>query len=370
MKKLIWLLVLVSSSTGELCAQQTAATTEKSFELPASYAHRRFFVDLGKGNKMKIEVNDLADLQRFRNMDSLIRVFLADIETLKDSLGDELLARRIDYVTGLPGRTQIRVQQFKPKGSSFLVGRGEVASLKLEQDTINFLGTVSYVAKYTLRKAFTTTRRYQVSFFVNDLSDLATYADGRLNSKIASLQGNTRTDWNTTNTRGTARLKKDPDITARLPQGNVAGGNFLNFRFSVDAQNYKNYFVPSFSLGSGVILSTSHFKRDIMLSWDPNFFFARNNLGRLQTFRNDFVTLTWGQGGVENNEPRLESELLFIMSLGYLVNKQGDFFEKNTFRLGAGRLSLYRGKTKFEPVMYFSHFFKGVTPGVRWIQSF
>lgn len=362
--------MLVASITGPLCAQQAPTPADKLFELPASYAHHRFFVDLGKGNTMKIEVVSLDDLARFSNMDSLLRGFLADIEPLKDSLGDELLTRRIDYIAGLTGRKQIRIQQLKPKGSSFLVGRGEAAALKLEQDTINFLGTVDYYAKYTLRKGFASSRRYQVSFFVNDFSDLATYTDGRLNKKIAELQGSTKGDWKTTAGRGPARLKNDPTVTARLPQGNVAGGNFLNIRISVDAQNYKGYFVPSFSLGGGLIISNTFFKRDIMLSWDPNFFFGRNGQGQLKTFRNDFVTLTWGQGDVENHDPRLESHLLFIMSLGYLVRREGDFVEKNTFRLGGGRLSLFRGKTKFEPVMYFNHFFRGVTPGLRWIQSF
>jgi hypothetical protein len=141
-------------------------------------------------------------------------------------------------------------------------------------------------------------------------------------------------------------------------------------RVSVDIQNYKNYFVPSFSLGAGIIISTSHFKRDIVLSWDPNFFFAKDSTGELKTFRNDFLTLTWGQGTVANNEPRKESHLLFIMSLGYLVHRDGEYFEKNTFRIGAGRLSLFSGKTKIEPVIYFNDFFKGVSPGLRLIQSF
>jgi hypothetical protein len=135
-------------------------------------------------------------------------------------------------------------------------------------------------------------------------------------------------------------------------------------------QNYKHYFVPSFSLGVGVIISTPHFKRDIVLSWDPHFFFAKDGHDKLKTFRNDFLTLTWGQGVVENNEPRKESHLLFIMSLGYLIKREGEYFDKNTLRMGGGRLSLFGGKTKFEPVIYFDNFFKGVTPGLRWIQSF
>jgi hypothetical protein len=370
MKKTICLLMLAISITGIVIAQNHTTNTDKTFELPPDHAKRRFFIDLGKGNKMQIELSDMDDLKRFNNMDSVIRVFLNDLKPFKDSLGDELLSKRIDYITDSSGRKKIRIQQFEPKGSSFLVQDGEAAALKLEQDTIHFTGTVSFVAKYTLRKAFTTTRHYRLSFFVNNLSDLASYADGRLNKKIEVLQNSVNSTWVTTASKGAAYLKEEPSIKARLPKGYVAGGNFVNFRISVDAQNYRNYFVPSLSLGAGVIISNSHFKRDIVLSWDPHFFFAQDSEGKLKTFRNDLLTLTWGQGFVKDNEPRKESHLLFIMSLGYLVNRKGDYFEKNTWRMGGGRLSLFGGKTKIEPTIYFNNFFKGVTPGLRWIQSF
>jgi hypothetical protein len=362
--------MLVTSITGNAFAQDNTAKSDKVFDLSFEHAQRRFTVELGKGNKMQIELSNMADLDKFSNMDSLIRVFLADIEPLTDSLGDELLSKRIDYTTDSLGRKRIRIQQFKPKGSSFVVREGDVAALKLEQDTINFIGIVFYTAKYTLRKAFTETRSYRVSFFLNDLADLKSYLDGGLNQKIQAIRENIGSHWLTTRKKGTAYLKEDLSISARLPKGMVAGGDFLNFRISVDLQNYKSYFVPSFSLGAGLILSNGYFKRDIVLSWDPHFFFAKNSQDKLKTFRNDFLTLTWGQGPVQDNNPRKESHFLFIMSLGYLIKREGEYFEKNTFRMGGGRLSIFNGKTKIEPVIYFDNFFKGVTPGLRWIQSF
>lgn len=370
MKKTICFLMLITGIRGAVFAQNNITKADKTFELPGNYADRRFTIDLGKGNKMQIELGNMQDLNRFANMDSVIRVFLSDIEPLKDSLGDEILARRIDYTTDSAGRKKIRIQRHLPKGSSYLVQEGEVAALKLEQDTIHFIGTVSYIAKYTLRKAFTEIRHYRVSFFVNDLSDLASYMDGSLNKKIQTLQNNVSSQWSTTGTKGTAYLKADRSISARLPKGFVAGGDFISSRISVDIQNYKSYFVPSFSLGVGLIFSNSYFKRDIVLSWDPHFFFAKNSQDKLKIFRNDFLTLTWGQGLIRDNEPRKESHFLFIMSLGYLIKREGNYFEKNTFRIGAGRLSLFEGKTKLEPAIYFDNFFKGVTPGLRIIQSF
>ncbi|HKH63455.1 MAG TPA: hypothetical protein VKA49_21610 [Flavitalea sp.] len=370
MKKTFCFLMLLISITGTAFAQDKPTKADKTFDLPPNYPKRRIAVDLGKGNKMQIEVAAMEDLRRFANMDSLIRAFLKDIEPLKDSLGDESFSRRIDYVTDSMGLSKIRIQQFKPKGSSFVVREGDAAVLKLEQDTINFIGVVPFIAKYTFRKAFADTRYFRVSFFLNDLFDLPQYLDGNLNKKIESLLDNTKSDWNTTAQKGTAFLKTDRSISAKQPGGYLGAGDYLNFRFSVDIQNYKHYFVPSFSLGAGLILSTTHFKRDIVLSWDPHFFFAKDSLDKLRTFRNDFLTLTWGQGIVQDYNPRKESHLLFIMSLGYLIRRNGDYFEKNTFRIGAGRLSLFGGKTKIEPVMYFDNFFKGVTPGLRLIQSF
>jgi len=370
MKRTICLMMLITSITATSFAQNNPTKSDKTFDLPTGHASRRFTVDLGKGNKMQIELSDIEDLNRFANMDSVIRVFLADIEPLKDSLGDELLSKRIDYTTDSMGRKKIRIQQFKPRGSSFLLSNGEVAALKLEQDTIHFIGTVSYTAKYTLRKAFTELRYYRVSFFLNDLADLTTYMDGSLSKKILAMQKTIRPAWNTTNNKGTAYLKADPSITAKLPKGFVAGGDFVYLRASADIQNYKSYFVPSFNLAAGFVISNSYFKRDIALSWDPHFFFSRNDNGKLKTFRNDFLTLTWGQGAIKDNDPKKESDFLFIMSLGRLIKREGEYFEKNTFRLGAGRLSLFDGKTKIEPAIYFNDFFKGVTPGLRLIQSF
>ena len=119
-----------------------------------------------------------------------------------------------------------------------------------------------------------------------------------------------------------------------------------------------------------MIFSTSHWKRELVLAWEPNFLFGTNAQGKTQTFRNDFLTLTAGHGPVQDNNPRKESHFIFVASFGYLVNQQGEFFEKGTMRFGGGRLSLFNGKTKLEPVIYFTDLFKGVTPGLRWIQSF
>lgn len=374
MKKISTLLMLIISISVTAIAQHEPNKTksDQTFEMNSGDFKRKFIVDLDKGNKMQVEFNEMTDLDRFKNLDSVLRVFLQDITPLKDSLSDELSSKRIDYLTDSEGRKKIRIQLFQPKGSSFLVQEGEAAVLKLEQDTVNFMGTVSYMAKVAFRKPFQITHNYRLSFFVNQLSDLNNYLDGRLNEKITTIRKNIQPSlWTKAKDGRWIAHNSDNSIYVKHPAGYTAPrGDFLTLQISVNAQNYKNYFVPSFSLGAGLIFSNGFFKRDIRLSWEPNFFFGKNTQDNLQTYRNDFLTLSLAHGFIRDNDPRKESHFLAVLSFGYLINRKGNFFEKNTMRLGAGNISIFEGKTKIEPALYFTDLFKRVTPGIRWVQNF
>jgi hypothetical protein len=128
--------------------------------------------------------------------------------------------------------------------------------------------------------------------------------------------------------------------------------------------------VPSFSLGAKLAFSNADrsFKWEPGLFWEPHFLFAKDAQGKLKTYRNDFLTLTYGQGGVTDHDVTKDFSFSAVVSIGYLIHRSGDFFEKNTFRLGAGKLKF--SKITIEPSVYFNNFFKGVTPGIRISLSF
>ena len=88
----------------------------------------------------------------------------------------------------------------------------------------------------------------------------------------------------------------------------------------------------------------------------------------MRTFRNDFLTFTYAQGGIKDYDPRKDFSFSAVFSIGYLIHREGEFMEKNTFRFGAGKLKLL--KTIIEPSIYFNNFLKGVTPGIRISQAF
>ncbi len=370
MKKIIWLLALGMSAGLAAFAQEERplSNTDKAFEAPAKSVTMRMRVDLGKGNAMQVEICYQRDLEYARNLDSLVRILMHDITVFKDSLSDELAVRRIDYKITSPDKKQVRIVKYPSAGNSFLLANGGVSALKLEQDTINMiLADEKPVADYP-KKLIVWKNYCRVSFFINRVEELPEIlTTNNLNEKIQALRAR-RSNWY--NEQGTWHLRSDKAITAKQPGGyTINAGDYLNFRTEVALQNYKNYFVPSFRLGAKVALNNAVSMVDksprqyqVAFSWEPHFIF-QNVQGKLQTFRNDFIELSFGFGP-QGGEAEKKSEITQF-SLGWLARRQGDYFEKNTFRFGMGRVSLGNNKIFIEPGMYFNNFFRGVTPTMR-----
>ena len=369
MKKISFFLMLLISITAELCAQ---SKSDKAFEVPDNIIiSRRFTVSLDKGNKVMIEVTDITDLEKVANIDSLLQIFLKDIAGLKDSLSDPLTSKRIDYLTDAEGRKKIRFQQFQPKGASFLINKGELSSLRTEQDTINIISVIANPPKAQQKISRSNPRYYHLTFYLNDVSELKNYSE-MLKQKISTIQTQVNDKWPIVLGSGNHYLKGDPSIVAGQPKGFVPGGNgdFLVLNLMVNVQNYKNYFIPSFSLGAKLSLTNRErtFKWEPGLFWEPHFIFAKDALDKLHTYRNDFLTFTYGQGGITDHDPRKDFSFSALLSIGYLIHREGDYFDKQTFRLGAGKFGVR--KTTIEPSLYFNNFFRGVTPGLRISQYF
>jgi len=371
MKKIISLLMLVTGITGKSIAQEEPAISnaDRIFNMPADYPKRSFTVDLGKGNKMQIDLTDIQDLDRFKNIDSLLRIFLQDIIPLKDSLSGELVSKRIDYLTDEIGTKKIRIRISKPDGASFLLQQGNLSALKLEQDTVIFSGSYVYTVTSTLLKPFTEMHYYRLCFFVNNLSDLNRLLSVGLNEKISGIQKNKNTRW-IKDKEGVWHIKNgDQSIYSNhQPAGYNSGtgtGDYLTSLTTVNFQNYKNYFVPSASLGIGLGFNNGKVKQEIGVLWEPNFFFSKNAAGSLRTYRNDFLTFTYKRTvvGKENAAPAFSFSNGF--SFSYLIKRSGDFYEKNTMRIGMGKVYIFNNKISIEPVIYFNNFFKGVTPGLK-----
>lgn len=367
MKKTFCLLMLLTGIAVALCAQ----SSNKAFEVPKYIIfNRKFYIDLGNKNKMTMMLSDINDLERLANLDSLLEVFLKDITPLKDSLSNELSAKRIDYIVDIQNRKKIQIVQHPVKGSSFLIDNSGLASLRTVQDTIDIIGIIPNPPKPSDMTDPKRPRYYNVVFYLNDWNEIKNYMNGELNAKIKNLQTNINQKWPPVKGSGNHHLQNDKSITAAAPRGRFTPGSFVSGYITINAQNYKNYFVPSFSLGLRATLTNKirSFKWQPGILWEPHFFFSKDAQDVLKTYRNDFVSLIYAQGGTKDYDPRKEFAFSTHFSFGYLVHRSGNYFDENTFRLGGGQVQFM--KTTIEPCIYFNHFFKGVSPAIRISQSF
>ena len=381
MKRMIGLLMLVTGITETAIAQNEfiKRPAEKIFDIEPDYFKRKFLVDLGKGNHLQVETVEMEDLEQINNVDSLLRIYLQDIALFKDSLSNELDTKRIDYVLDAGGKNKIRIRSCAPAGSSFLVQKGNMASLKLVQDTVFITGEVPYNTGAGNKVSFILHRYYRIGLFVNQLNNIQDYTDGRLNEKMTAIRKSEHERWMTVITVPGAEerwqpRKGDKSISAAQPAGYSSGlGDYLRINAGVGLQNYKNYFAPSFIVNAAIVVNGKKAKYDIGIAWEPHFLFAKNSLGNLQTYRNDFLTLTAGYDPKKAKTPDHNSahfDFFQHFSLGYLINRQGDFFDTHSFRFGTGGIDWLNGKIKLEPVFYFHNLFKGTTPGLRLSVNF
>ncbi|CAN5771431.1 hypothetical protein BH11BAC4_BH11BAC4_24540 [soil metagenome] len=131
--------------------------------------------------------------------------------------------------------------------------------------------------------------------------------------------------------------KKNPGISASALNGYTGGNDMLSLRVSTDIRNYKNYFVPSISLGLTIVANANLVRREYSVSGERNFLFLTNDNGKLEAYRNTFLAISYGRGSLKNNEVKSFGNRYPYFSLGYLIKRRGDYYDKNTFKPGLGR---------------------------------
>jgi hypothetical protein len=367
MLKTIVLLGLWLGISGIAYAQQkekpALTPDDQLFELTPGTTATRFWADLGKGNLLRLELSQRSDLARFQNIDSLLLTFLADMKAFRDSLSDPLTGKRIDYLMDTTGLKKVRIRQTRLPANSYLLENGEPALLRLQQDTIFILlpvPTGDGRGKKTAGPVYD-----RLGLFLNRYDDLPNFITAGLNAKMRSMETNRKVwmDWTAYRQKDKVVLKSDHSISSDLSSHDK---DMLSLRYAVSLQNYKNYFNPSFNLGTTISTEHKDKKNSFAADWEPTFIFSPDARGRLQTYRNDF--LVFGYANTRSKQQAQASVAAHIdidFSLGYLIGRQGDYFEKHTFRFCAGSIKLAAGRIRIQPCMYFNDLFRGVTPGLR-----
>lgn len=376
MKKLFLFILLFAGAANVLPAQDvTTSNSELIFNSPKPGSlFDNFVFYFPKGNRMTLEMNSIHQLKKLPNLDSLARKVYEDLQVFKDSLSKELTTKRIDYVTSKDG-AKIRITEHQPASNYYAYKQNEPIQIKVDQDTVR---VKLYIKAGYINEKKTTPYSLEapfcfVTFIVNNISDINNLPDNALDKALHDLllkdmEKQFKADpMKYESGRYYAAYKVEtneriaPKNFKHVIWGRSAG---LDLYVQSGIQYLRGSWIPS--AGAGLIYfqtnTRSFEKKSFALFWEPNFVFSRDVNNSIVVVRNDFLTFKFHQEYkmYGNNPTILRYE---NASLGYLINRNGNFFEKNTFKFSLP--GLQTKNVLLEPEFYFNDFFKNFSPSLK-----
>lgn len=382
MNKIIICFLFVAGIAAALQAQNWNPNKDVPFNRDYQYNYPKpgagkasfFFYGLNNSTRVIIDLINIKQVKYLPNLDSLVNTIKPNLRLLADSFKNDAFNRRIDYLIN-GGFPQIRIRNYDKEPQQFMVKDGNLNQLKTEQDTIRIKAYME-VAKEDVLKSdmfyFPSNKPEMQPYFImivlNNCTDLFQLPENSLQNCVTKLRTdlnaayiasadpkakyNASFNMNTNKMFSPGKLKwiKNPGSIQELVPNIYAGLQYTS-----------GTFVPSFSAGLRYTFANRQTStKRIYAMWEPHFFFSKDLLNKTITDRNDFITLRYISIERGKKEP---FDFVGNVSLGYLIRKQGNWFEPNTFKVGIP--GVRSGWLQLEPEFFFHDFLKGVSPSIK-----
>ncbi len=327
-------------------------------------------VDLGQRNTLIVGFNRYAQVLARQNVDSLLRLFVADYEQIADTIQSPTRATHVFFRVSKTDRT-IDLSYTPQPTTSFLFRVGEEPSMiKTGQDTLQIVWE-SAATRALLRKEVTgvdfSVYDFSIYLFINQLSDVKAFVQaGGINDKLQTALAAVRSykGHDLTEPKMSFDMTQGADQRTRFINPGLARSPFISLQPGVGVGLIRNQWVPSLNAELQFIPSRFH-NVGYSVSYASTFFFAQSGLdNRFQTFRNDFLNV-----GLAfyyfNKDGRTSafSRQIFSFYVGVPVHRRGPYFERDAIRLSG---TVYqKGLFKVQPEFYMNGFFRNVNPGLR-----
>ena len=303
---------------------------------------RSHTIELDHNEKLLLEFASPDMLQSPPSLDSILKNFMKDIKQYGDSVYYSVNTVRVDQVLFPDGKRQNRLRVLPTSATITMIDGDRIVPSKVDQDTIIFTGYNEDPEK-----------EYRYTLYLNFIKSLEQY-EGKFDQMIAKISPGMYQSENVVDTIPPAYVQTNPRMV-------------MLFRPSIDIQNHRTMFVPSVTLGLVVAKTKANIYTEYSIASELHFTFGKEADGKVRTYANSFVTLSYGKGKLYNTE-QVPVRLFPYVSLSYLVNNKADSYPGETFRVGFGRWFLGLNKsTKIEPALYISDF-KHVSPSIRLSQ--
>lgn len=385
MKKVILFFLLLAGTANSLSAQNITyyhqpglSEQEILFNSPKPGKAKANFHFFGLGKKyinFTLELYTIKQLYQLPNLDSVIMLASEKLKVIADSLKDDGIVRRVDMLNVGSKTPRIRIINYNTLPQTYVIKDGELNTLKIGRDTLRIqiavaTGQKTYSYNEEGRSASKTRDEYRpvfLTFTLNNFNDIASITDGVLSKCLERLSQDVSRDYVTQNPAKAnytafynwqTNKMFSPSKTKWIKWGQYRDELVPNIYGSL--QLARGIFSPSMAAGLRYTnYRDVNLKKHFYLMWEPYFFFTRDGANKLLTERNDFITFRYTEYETKN-EP---FDYTANFSFGYLVGRKGDWFEKNTFKLGLP--GVRSGWLQLEPEFYFNNFLKNFSPTIK-----
>ncbi|WP_144035918.1 hypothetical protein [Spirosoma fluviale] len=344
------------------------SSTNSHLMLPG--AKRKFIglshieVDLGQKNTLIIGFDRFAQVQARPNVDSVLRLFVADFRKVDDSTQSSTRATHALFKLGETDRSLV-FRHTPESTTAFRFSEGdEPILLKTRQDTLQVVWVSSVLQA--------TPDDFSVYLLINNLHDIdRLLRNGGVNQKLQTALESVRQykGHDLTSPKMAFNVIQNSDAKATFLAPGLARSPFLSIQPGIGVGLIRGQWASSFNLDLQFIPSRFH-RISYGVGYTSNFFFSQQTPdGALQAFRNDFlnVGVAFYRSHKESRGTAFDRQLASFY-VGIPVYRRGGYFSSNTIRLGG---TVYQnGLFKVQPEMYMNGFFRKVSPGLRVVVGF
>jgi hypothetical protein len=332
------------------------------------------FYNVQKSTRVMLELTSIKQLNNLPNLDSMLTIVKNDLRYLSDSLKQDAIVRRVDYVMG-GIKPQIKIANNTNNSSTYTITNNELTDLKVGQDTLRIKhSTINGTdIAFNANGDKINTQKFEpffVTVITNNLSDINTLPENTLliclnrlkqevtpeyvNKSDAKSRYTAFFNMTTNKMFSPSKLKYIKYYSSQRPE---LVPNIYN-----SLQYVNGSFAPSLAVGLRYTFGNKDFsKQHIYAMWEPYFFFRRDGItNSLLTDRNEFITLRYIE--TENNKNK-GFDFVSNVSLGYLIRQRGNWFAPNTIKLGLP--GVRSGWLQLETELFFTGLFKGFSPSLK-----
>jgi len=199
---------------------------------------------------------------------------------------------------------------------------------------------------------------YTIKYYLQELEDLKKISTDDFNEKI--LAADKQLPAGRKKINGWLTLNSEGNFDGHfLDEASPLTSDMLILNAGVGAGIIKNQWVNDINFKVGLACGKKGLQRNLYFAeFKMVYDFSNASSDNLFSI-NSFVTVGWEH----NFSKEIEKEKWFGLSLGYLVDRNTNFFEKNTWKFAIHKK--INQSISVSPELYFNGFFKNVYPGVQ-----